>query len=138
MEQRTLWLSGELAGWDDWPGLQTVLKVRREVSGRKGKPPSVEEGYAICSLAPGRLKPVEFLELWREHWAVENRLHWVLDVTMGEDACQVRTDQAPSILGHCRAAVLSCLRWAGEPNIAAALRRLSIKTDEALKLLGIT
>ena len=138
MEQRTLWLSGELAGWDDWPGLQTVLKVRREVCGRKGKPPSTEEAYAICSLPPRRLKPVEFLGLWREHWSVENRLHWVLDVTLGEDACHVRAGHAPSILGHFRAAVLSCLRLAGESNIAAALRRLSVKTGEALKLIGIT
>ena len=60
---------------------------------RRGKI-SREVAYAITSLGPS-VGPAALLWLWRGHWRIENQLHYVRDVTFGEDASQVRTGAAP-------------------------------------------
>lgn len=120
-----------------WPGLHTALKVRRTTSGRKYHGQQVEEAYAITDL---RLRQVDLETLgrwWREHWHIENRLHYVRDVTLGEDHSQVRTGAAPRIMAGLRNAVLGVLRLAGHSNIAAALRRMAARPKEALRNLGL-
>jgi predicted transposase YbfD/YdcC len=64
----------------------------------------------------------ELLALWRQHWHIENRVHYVCDVTMGEDACRVRTGNGPRVLAAIRKTVLTSLRLQGVINIAEALR----------------
>ena len=75
--------------------------------------------------------------LWRGHWQIENGLHYVRDVTLGEDACQVRSDRAPANLAACRNAALNLLRRASVTNVAAALRRHAMYPRQALALMGI-
>ena len=70
--------------------------VERQVTG-KGVT-SKELAYAITSLSPDQAGPRELLCLWRSHWEIENRLHYVRDVTMKEDASQVRSGSAPQSL----------------------------------------
>jgi hypothetical protein len=82
--------------------------------------------------------PEVFLKLNREHWAIENKLHYVRDVTMGEDACRVRSGAAPQVLAGIRNSAIALARRDGWQNIAAALRHYAIKTAEALHLIGIT
>ena len=78
------------------------------------------------------------LRLWRGHWGIENRLHYVRDVTFGEDASPVRTGAAPQVLAVLRNLVLALLRNAGSTNIAAALREHAwSQPGAALRLLGI-
>jgi hypothetical protein len=77
------------------------------------------------------------LALWRGHWQIENGLHDVRDVPLGEDACQVRSGPAPAVFAACRHATLNLLRQAGGANIAAALRRPALYPRMALALLGI-
>lgn len=62
--------------------------------------------------------PAEFV---RGHWGIENRLHWVRDVTFDEDHSQVRTGNSPQIMASLRNAAITLLRLAGYSNIAAAL-----------------
>jgi hypothetical protein len=64
-------------------------------------------------------------------------LHYVRDVTLGEDACQVRTDCTPANLAACRNAALNLLRRAGVTNVAAALRRHAMYPRQALALMGV-
>ena len=73
--------------------------------------------YAITSLSPARADAARLLALSRAHWDIENRLHWVRDVTLGEDACRVRTGSAPQVLAACRNAVLTLLRRLGSPIV---------------------
>jgi hypothetical protein len=72
------------------------------------------------------------------HWGIEKRLHYVRDVTFGEDACQVRTGAAPQVLAALRNAVIGLLRDAGWSNIAAGLRYNAWRPGAALQLLGLT
>ena len=134
IETRRLWVSAALADYADWPGLRQVCKIERQVVCR-GKT-SVETAYAVTSLGP-EVAPAQLLAIWRGHWAIENRLHYVRDVTFGEDASQVRSGAAPEVLAALRNVVLRLLRQAGHTNIAAALRQLAWQPGSALRLLGI-
>lgn len=88
-----------------WPGLQAVGKVTstREIRGKQ----SAETRYFLLSGKPG---PERFLETVRAHWAVENSLHWVLDVTMGEDSLRNRKDNGPENLALMRKLALNLAR----------------------------
>ena len=130
-EERTLWTSTALNDYLEWPHVRQVCCVERRVT-RKGATRK-ETAYAITSLSPAQAGPQELLR----HWGIENRLHYVRDVTMKEDASQVRSGAAPQVMAAVRNAVLGLLRQAGTGNIAAALRHYSYKPLEALALLGI-
>lgn len=135
-EERRLWVSAALVGYSDWPHLAQVCRLERLVA-RRGKT-SQEVAYAVTSLGPDRASPKRLLTLWRGHWGIENRLHWVRDVTFDEDRCQVRSGAAPQVMAAIRNLTISLLRLAAHPNIAAALRRHAAHPADALALLGIT
>ena len=97
----------------------------------------MEDAYLISSLDLRRHTPAELLAFNRGHWGVENGLHHVRDVTMGEDACRVRSGSAPQVLAGVRNAVVALLRQAGWTNVAAALRHYGVKVTKALCLVGI-
>ena len=133
-EVRRLWASSALAGYLDWPGVSQVLKVERVVA-RQGQRRR-EVRYAVTSLGP-EVGAARLLELVRSHWAIENRLHWVRDVTLGEDGCRVRTGAAPEVLAALRNVVLALLRRRGVPNVAAALREHGWRPHSTLRFLGL-
>lgn len=118
-EVRRLWASTALEGYVDWPGMKQVCKIERE-TGQKGRVEN-EVRYAITSLGK-QVKAGKLLSLARGHWAIENRLYWVRDVTFGEDLSQVRKGSAPQVMAALRNTVLGLLRYIGAKNIAAVLR----------------
>ena len=134
-EERKLRASTALNDYLDWPSTQQVCCVERAVT-RKGVI-SKETAYAITSLSPSQVGAPGLLRLWRGHWGIENRLHYVRDVTMKEDASQVRSGAAPQVMAALRNAVLGLLRQTGADNIASALRHYSYKPLATLALLGI-
>ena len=134
-ERRRLWASTALNQYLDWPGLGQVCCVER-TRRRKGIE-TVERAYAITSLPPERADAARLLEIWRGHWGIENRPHWVRDVVFGEDLSQVRTESAPQLLVALRNLVIGMLRLGGVKNIAAALRHYAWKSRETLTLIGL-
>jgi predicted transposase YbfD/YdcC len=134
-EVRKLQASTALNEYSDWPYLAQVCRIEREVT-RKGQT-KVEVAYVVTSLWPHEAGPRRLLELNRGHWGIENRLHYVRDVTLGEDGSQVRTGSTPQVMAALRNTTIGLLRLAGTINIAAALRRNSAHPEEALALLGI-
>ena len=120
-----------------WAGLGQVLWLERRVW-QRGRGETLETACAITSLRPGEASAAELLALWRGHWGIETRLHYVRDVTLGEDACRVRTGAAPQALAAVRNTVISLVRLAGKTNVAAALRRFAAKPAEALAAIGLT
>jgi len=95
-EERELEASPALGGYLKWPHVGQVCRVERRVS-RKGRTRR-EVSYAVTSLGPDRADPKRLQRLWRGHWSIENRLHWVRDVTLGEDGSQVRKGSAPPLI----------------------------------------
>ena len=134
-ERRDLRASSALREYLDWPYGEQVCCIEREVT-RKGATRR-ETAYAITSLGRTRAGAKELMELWWGHWRIENRLHWVRDVSMGEDGSQVRRGAAPEVMAALRNVVLNLLRWAGASNIAAARRHYSWKVPEALSLIAL-
>lgn len=138
VETRTLRASAALNGYlPGWAGLGQVLSRERRVW-RRGRGETLETARAITSLLPAEVSADELLVLWRGHWGLETRLHYVRDVTLGEDACRVRSGAAPQGLAAVRNPVLSLVRLAGGTNVAAALRRFAARPAEALAAIGIS
>ena len=90
-----------------WPYLAQVCRLERTVA-RKGET-SRELAYAVTSLSPQEANPRQLLTLWRGHWGIENRVHWVRDVTLDEDRCQIRTGAAPQVMAALRNMTISLL-----------------------------
>jgi len=136
LERRTLTSSPDLNDYVTWPGVQQVL--RRTCHRIHLKTGEVEEEttYGLTSLSPERvnLQHIEFF--WRGHWTIENRNHYVRDMTLGEDQCRMHTGSAAQALAALRNGVLIALRHQGWENIAAALRHYGASIQKALALLG--
>jgi predicted transposase YbfD/YdcC len=119
LEVRRLRASTALNDYLKWPGLKQVCKIEREVEKKGQKEQEVR--YAITSLRP-QCGAKRLLKLIRGHWAIENKLFRVRDVTLGEDASQIRKGSAPQVMAALRNTVLALLRRSGAVNIAAAIR----------------
>jgi predicted transposase YbfD/YdcC len=137
IEQRNITTSEALGGYSDWPGLTQVFELGRHVITQKTGKERAEVVYGITSLPPKRATPERLLELVRGHWHIENKSHWVRDVTFDEDRSQVRCGNIPQVMAALRNTAIGLLRWAGYTNIAAACRQLAAQPAQALALIGI-
>jgi predicted transposase YbfD/YdcC len=137
IETRHLTTSEALVGYSEGPGLAQVFEGGRHVITQKTAKERVEVVYGVTSLRPERATPHRLLELVRGHWGIENKSHWVRDVTFDEDRSQVRCGNIPHMMAALRNTAIGLLRWAGHTNIAAACRRLAAQPVQALALIGI-
>jgi len=138
IEQRVLRSSTELTGYVTWPGFAQALCMQRRVTHKATGETHTEVAYAITSLAPTAVTPAQFLVLWREHWHIENKLHWIRDVTFDEDRSTVRAGKIPQVMATLRSTAISVARLHGATNIAAACRRYAAQPARALAALGLT
>ncbi|GAA2197073.1 ISAs1 family transposase [Sinomonas flava] len=119
--------------WVGFASAAQIAQLRRTVT-RAGKK-SVEVVCLITS-AGHRQAPPETLAPWiRGHWGIENRLHWVRDVTYDEDRSQIRTGSAPQVMVTLRNTAISLLRLTGTSNIAKALRHHARHPGKAIEHL---
>jgi hypothetical protein len=98
----------------------------------------IEIHYKITSLPAELAGPAELLRLSRGHWAIENELHYVRDVTLGEDASRIRSGAAPQAMAALRNLVVAVLHRDGMSNRAAGLRHFAWHPDQAAQALGLT
>lgn len=98
---------------------------------------TTEIDYAITSAPRDQANASTLLGWWRGHWGIENRSHYVRDVTLDEDACRIRNGDAPQNLAALRNAIISMLRLEGYTNIAQGIRACTWKTQQLLAKLGI-
>ena len=119
--------------WVDFPGAAQIAQVRRTVT--RGGKKSVEVVYLITSADHHGAPPATLAAWVQGHWGIENRLHWVRDVTFDEDRSQVRTGNAPQVMATLRNTVISLLRLTGATSIAKALRHHARHPDQAIACL---
>jgi predicted transposase YbfD/YdcC len=112
-----------------FPGAVQAFRLRRDTGGLDGVWTRKEIVYGITSLPPDLADPAQLNHYERRHWVVEDRLHWVRDVTFHEDASQMRTGTAPRALAALRNLAISVIRLAGRANIAHARRDLLDHND---------
>jgi len=118
-----------------WPGLAQGFELTRQRTVRGVT--TTEVVYGITSLKAEQANAARLLALARGHWGIENRLHYVRDVTLGEDSSRVRKGAAPQVLAAVRNAVIHLLSGVEAPSYAAAIRRLNHHPEEALDLLEL-
>ena len=109
------------------------MRRERRVKGKV----EVEVSYAMTSLSPDEATAEQLLVFLRNHWRIENQLHYVRDVTLGEDASRVRTGHAPQVLAALRNAVVHLLAGVPADSNPAAIEYLQVHPDWAKALLGV-
>ena len=134
-ERRTLKATTALNDYLDWPGVAQVGQVEGVVV-KDGKT-TTEVRTFLTSVPRSEAGAGQLLKWVRGHWSIENRSHYVRDVTMGEDASRVRKGSGPQVIAALRNATIGFLRLAGATNIAAAVRRNASRVDELFTKLGI-
>jgi predicted transposase YbfD/YdcC len=136
VEIRSIRVSSELKGYSDWPGLEQVFQLRRRWQSKGEWHEEVRSG--VSSLPAKIGIPQRLLKLKRGHWTIENGLHYVKDVTLGEDRSTIHADNGPKIMAALRNTAVSFLRRAGVSTIAARLRYNSGHPQAALHLLSLS
>jgi predicted transposase YbfD/YdcC len=131
IEIRRCWMVAEQAvAWLDrgeqWAGLASIAAV--EAEWRSGEQVTRETRYFISSLRGSARQRAEAI---REHWAIENSLHHVLDVTMNEDASRLRSDHAAENLATLRRIALNLIRQAKGPKSSVRRRIKKAGWDNA-------
>jgi len=139
IEVRRCWTCGNvqwLAKRHDWPKLSSLAAVEcvRTVNGQT----STERRYFISSHS-GRCAQ-KIATLVRNHWRVENELHWTLDVCFNEDSCRVRAANAAENLARMRRVTLMLLKSEKtcKLGIKTKRRKAGYQRDYLLKVLGFT
>jgi predicted transposase YbfD/YdcC len=115
--------------------------VEREVkrNQRGDMTTSIEIAYGVTSLKQEKASAKQLLELNRGHWEIENRVHWVRDVTYDEDRCRIRTDNGPRVMASIRNLAIAIARMMGFRYIPDAHRTFVFckNRKEVLGLWGI-
>lgn len=124
------------AGGIDWPGAAQALRIRRDTGPTRGHWAAKEIAYGITSLPADLAGPRHLATYARQHWAVENRQHYVRDVTFREDAQKARTGNLPANCAAIRNLVIGAARKAGFANIAHARRYYARDDQRILELYG--
>ncbi|MCM3885210.1 ISAs1 family transposase [Frankia sp. R82] len=130
VETRTV-KATELRAGINFPHAVQAIQITRRRS-LNGGPTTTETIHAITSLPTHQASPVLLADLARDHWSVENRLHWVRDVTYDEDHHHARTGNTPQVMASLRNLAISILRLSGTTNIAQALRHHARRPERPL------
>jgi len=136
LEIRKIWTSTDLNDYVDFPFCGQIACIERHTEILKTGTKRSETAYLITSLKPDKASPKQLLEINRGHWGIENKNHYVRDVTFDEDRSQIRTNSGPRLMAILRNLVISLLRMAEYVNIAEAIRDMAAKPYQALRLIG--
>jgi predicted transposase YbfD/YdcC len=140
-ERRTVQLAhlGEYLGYPaiDFPHASHAFLIERYTTHHTSRKRSAHAALGLTSLTGRYAHPAHIGGYVRSHWHIENKLHYVRDVTYNEDASRARTGTAPRVMATLRNLATSTHRQAGHTNIAKALRHTARNATRALTLLGI-
>jgi predicted transposase YbfD/YdcC len=118
-----------------------VRTVYKKVKGSRGRKKTkirhVVAVLGITSLSAREANGEHLATYVRSHWAIENKIHWVRDVTFREDASKVRTDSRPRIMATLRNLIIGLIRQAGHTRIAATIRKIKNDPHLIYALMGI-
>jgi predicted transposase YbfD/YdcC len=135
LEVREIWTSTQMNEFfeREWAGASQVFMIKRTI--KDGDEIREEIFYGITNLTRKKASSERLLELNQEHWHIENRLHYRRDVTLGEDAGQVRVKGAPEVLAAINGGILALMDYLGVTNVAKQMRYYCANPREIIKLL---
>ncbi len=138
VETRTLTLSSDLPrNYTGFAGVAQLFCLTRTVVVKKTGEVREETVYGMTTLSAQQASPPRLLSLIRGHWHIENKSHYVRDVTYGEDHSQVRQGSIPQVMAALRNACIGLMRVNGHTNMAQACRLHAAQPEIALQLIGI-
>jgi predicted transposase YbfD/YdcC len=140
IEHRSLWVAPALAVREQvlgFPGAHQILELTRRVVHKRSGQVHEETVYGVTSLSPAQADAPALLQLWREHWGIENGEHWVRDVVFGEDRSTTRTDRAPQVLAAFRNLVISLIHLRRGPQITASREYYATHLGVLFRHLGL-
>lgn len=114
--EEVAWLSNK----GDWSGLRSICAVEAERLELTTRKQSIETRYFISSLAGDAQ---ELMTAVRKHWAIENSLHWVLDVAFREDQCQIRKDHGAENFAMLRHIAVNLLKREKTAKVGVKIKR---------------
>ncbi len=128
IERRTLYATAELNDYLNWPSVgQAGMIERVRIAKSTGQLLSHEHEFFVTSLTPERASPQQLLEINRGHWTIENKSHYVRDVSFNEDASQVRKGSSAQAMAAFRNVTLAVLRRVGVTRIREAFIKNSVQ-----------
>jgi predicted transposase YbfD/YdcC len=140
IERRSLWVAPALAVREHvlgFPGARQILELTRHVVIKRTGQVHEETGYAVTSLSAEQADAAALLRLWREHWGIENSVHWVRDVIFGEDRSTTRTGHGAEVLAAFRNLAISLIRHFRGPEITAGREYYATHLGVLFRQLGI-
>jgi predicted transposase YbfD/YdcC len=120
----------------DWPGVAQVLRRTCHRTKLATGETSCQVRYGITSLPPDQVSLAQTEQVWRQHWTIENTVHYVRDVSLGEDAGRMRAGNAVAALATLRNVLMALLRCEGWPSLPTACRHFAAHPQLALQLIG--
>jgi predicted transposase YbfD/YdcC len=135
IEKRTIEVTASLADYlqSDWVGCEQVFRLTRERKINDVVESEVIVG--ITSLNREEAGPHELLRLIRDHWGIENGLHYVRDCTFREDASRIRKGSAPEVMASLRNIIIYLLNRLGHRSAAGATRHYVCHPNDSLNVL---
>jgi len=112
-----------------WPGLNTVFRLERYVSYQQTGEQRSQTVFGITSLAFTSGLAQDLLSWTRQHWGIENQLHYRRDVTLREDATRMKQTHQAQVVATINNFVVALANYLGLTNLASARRTLQAKVD---------
>ena len=135
IEHRYLTVSGQLNDYLDWPHLGQVFRLQRVVQRQNTGKLTYQVLFGVTSLSVESCPPARLMHLIRAHWHIENRLHYVRDVTFHEDACRIRETKRQRLLACLNNLVLGLIRRCDFDYVPDARRFFAVNYAQAFQLL---
>ena len=117
----------------DWPEVRQIFHIVRQREHRGHF--TQEHIYGITSLSPAEAGAAELLNLNRNHWGIENKLHYVRDMALREDQSRIRHKGKAQIICAVRNTVIALAAWGGFANIMEAIETFGEQREKALLLI---
>jgi predicted transposase YbfD/YdcC len=138
LETRTLTCGNAHIEDVDWPDVQQVVRRDCERITLKTGKRTTEVSYGLISLTPDEADAATIEAFWRGHWTIENRLHYIRDVTFGEDAGHAAQGATAHVLATLRNGLLRLFRQGHWSSIPDALAHYGASVVRAFTLIGLT
>jgi predicted transposase YbfD/YdcC len=135
IEERRLVATSMLKGYLEWPWLEQVFKIEREVEEISTGKKRSEVSYGVTSLSREEATAERLMEIVRRHWGIENGLHYRKDKTLREDGCRLKRGEAAQVMAVINNLIIGLVLRQGTSNLAAARRRYSANPLDGLNLI---
>jgi predicted transposase YbfD/YdcC len=136
IEVRKIYCSSEINDYVEFPYVRQVFYIERFTELIKKDTNRGEIAYGITNMPKELFSPEDILHYNRNHWGIENKSHYVRDVTFNEDKSKIRKKNGPEIMANIRNLCISMMRLVGIKNIAQGTRDFMMNPELAIDLIG--